>query len=49
MAGMAELSAAVDTGEATLVVVYQHVVVEAVLAREGCVTDQTHERLDSCE
>ena len=49
MAGMAELAAALDAGEATLVVVDEHVVVEAVLTRERRVADETHVRLDTCQ
>ena len=47
--GMAELPAALDAGEATLVVVNEHVVVEAVLTRERRVADETHVRLDTCQ
>ena len=49
MAGVPELAAAVLAGEAALVVVDEHVVVEAVLPRERRVADQAHERLDACK
>ena len=48
VAGVPELAAAVLAGEAALVVVDEHVVVEAVLACERGVTDQAHKRLDAC-
>ncbi len=45
---MPELAAAVFAGETTLVVVDQHVVVEAVLTRERRMADQANKRLDTC-
>ena len=48
MARVPELASAVLAGEAALVVVDQHVVVEAVLSRERLRADQTDERLDAC-
>ena len=48
VAGVPELATAVLAGEAALVVVDEHVVVEAVLACERGVTDQAHKRLDAC-
>ena len=47
--GMAELSTAVLTCEPVLVVVYQHVVVETVLACERLRTDEARKRLDTCK
>lgn len=47
MAGMSELAAALDAREATEVVVYEHVVVETVLAGECRVADEAHKRLDT--
>ena len=47
MTRVSKLSSTVGACEAALVVVYQHVVVEAVLSRERRVADKAHKRLDS--
>ena len=46
MTRMPELSPTVFTGEATLVVVDQHVIVEAVLSCERCVTYKADKRFE---
>lgn len=47
MGRVSKLAAALGAREATEVVVDEHVVVEAVLARERATAQQTHVRLDA--
>ena len=47
MAGMPEFASAVFACKSALIIVNQHVVVQAVLAGEGCVTNEANERFDT--
>ena len=44
---MAELPATLFAGEATLVVMDEHVVVKAVLPGECCIANQAHKRFNT--
>lgn len=49
MTWMSKHTAAILACKPVLVVVDQHVVVEAVLSREGRITYQTNKRLNTCK